>query len=93
MSKWDDEFDLDDEPQRRKPKQDKKNRNSTSNNDYFDLEEDPKNVKFPTIAKNPPPSNEKNTKSTSNINLAEIPKRKIEPPPPAKTDQYEEEAY
>lgn len=90
-SKWDDEFDLDDEPQRKKAKQDKKNRNSTTNNDYYDLDEEPKNIKLPTIAKQSAPNIDKNTKSTASINLAEIPKRKAEVPPPAKAPKYEQE--
>lgn len=93
MSKWDDQFDFDDAPQRRANKQDKKNRNSTSNNDFQDLEEQPKNVKLPTIAKNSLGNNDKNSKSNASITLDTIAKRKVEPPPPQKNNKYDEEEY
>lgn len=90
-SKWDDEFDFDENPQAKKPKQDyKKNRNTTPNNDFYDLEEEPKNIKLPTIAKNIATTNEKHTKSNASINLAEIPKRKLDAAPPKKTEKEEE---
>ncbi len=57
-SKWNDEFDFDDESSKNKGKKEdkKKNRQSLSNNDFYDLEEDNRNLKLPTIGKNVTPS-------------------------------------
>ncbi len=52
-NKWDDEFDLDSEVDKKKGKTDntKKNRNQTSHNDDFEDLEETKKVKLPTIGK------------------------------------------
>lgn len=53
-SKWDDEFDLDEDPQPRAKPNQKKNRNS-NHDDFLDLEDEaPKNVKLPVIGKQQP---------------------------------------
>ena len=89
-NKWSEEFDLLDEPNPKKAKREDPKKPRQSSNDYYDLQQDNKNLKLPTIAKNQPTVVDRNSKSTANINLVELTKKTTGN---KKTEKEEEEEY